>query len=596
MDDDSKTKSSNSVSTLEYLKDVSIHLFRNINVKLATLTGIFFAAISVTISVIFFSYINPQLIKIDEYKEKIKAAEEQSSDLNRKYNNIQTENRNLARKVDVLNEATNVPVLIMPIDNKPIIGQHVTFKWSYNVDRGFRDFVLELRRVGGDKNLITRYQIPEGHRRRVIHFQFPEPVTGEFFWRIGTGELIKNYHGLKTNKLSTNQQNIDDEHHKSDTYPEHGTPVVGKYTKTSKNNADNNNDSDNKTNKNLIEEKSKDETRLWSRYGRFSMYKSTWEKLKKTKNLVVGTTAVYLSYDDPVDCAGKPISYDMKLIQILSEELGKKLKKEVEVEHEVKFELKARRFTDEYAKIARTEFNKQLQEYLRNYKLNITTKIIDWNDKFTSVINGDVDLAIANITKSAGREKDNPGLVFSDGYRQNHQTIIASKLYSPIKETNLNEKDLISRLEGKKIAAQATSTNLRAAKALKDKFKFKIDDSNYYSSYVDVIHAVRSGKVDFGMIDSVRFESVGYPDLMALNINIDKYLIDFYKTEFETDYEQYAIALANHGGRNLFLIYLNRAINEKKKELEEQEKYYTYKERTKVNSGCDWQEISPLVP
>ena len=55
--------------------------------------------------------------------------------------------------------------------------------------------------------------------------------------------------------------------------------------------------------------------------------------------------------------------------------------------------------------------------------------------------------------------------------------------------------------------------------------------------------------IHFAIIDSVRYETVRYPQFQQFGVYLDKYLKNFYKEEFGTDAgEKYAIALAQDSG------------------------------------------------
>lgn len=538
--------------TFTYLKDLAFRLSENTQVRWATLIAVILSVGGAGWNISNKMNTAPCIDKLAKCQTELRSTKEALNKIRNDYTNL-NELRTERRK------AEKVPTLIAPLDSRAIIGQYVTFKWYYEEKLGFKNFVLELWNAAPDGMSVRRYPIPEGHSRKTIEFQFPEPITGHFFWRIGTGELLQDY----------------------------GSPGVNSVW-------------------NLASKRSDfqgEEKRLWSRFGSFSVYPSVWEKLKRRQRLVVGTTANYLSFDYPVDCYGNQDSYDMEFISWVAEKIQATLKAEVKVEHKVDFELDALKWNETFANGERKQFLRQLDNFMDGFELRVVTKIIEWKDKFTSVTSGDVDLVIANITATKRREEENPGLVFTEGYRENTQTIITSSIYSNIPSMPIkSESDLKALLKDKLVAAQNTSTNRDAAEWLNEQFSsaFEIDDE-VYKSYVDVINAVRRGAVDFGMIDRVRWESVEYPDLQKIDIDSDVFSLErlfkpLYDTKFKKgEKEMYAIAVANTGGDNKFLRYLNRAIEEGVLTRKELEKRHTVKERhrRKKRFGCERPEDGP---
>jgi len=114
-------------------------------------------------------------------------------------------------------------------------------------------------------------------------------------------------------------------------------------------------------------------------------------------------------------------------------------------------------------------------------------------------------------------------------------------------------------LSGEKLATQDKSINKESAEHLNDDFKFKHDYN--YSSYVDVIDAVRRGEVKFGMIDSVRIETVDYPEISFININLNPLLKEMYREMGILDVENYAIAVHAESSNSKLLRTLNKIIN-----------------------------------
>jgi len=199
-------------------------------------------------------------------------------------------------------------------------------------------------------------------------------------------------------------------------------------------------------------------------------------------------------------------------------------------------------------------------------------KYVEWEKIFSSVINGDVDFAIADITYSKQRVEDNYGLAFTTKYRDNKQAIIGHKR-EKLKNRAITSRSQIEKLlSGKKVGAQTATINAEAANYLAK--HFEIDVSSVYSSYTDVVEAVLEKKIDYGIIDSVIWESASYPELEELNIEIEQYLKDMYKTVLGTDEEFYSIAVSAKANNKDFVTLLNNLIEseqgkKKRRELEE---------------------------
>ena len=462
MNDNEKNQSGShptSVSTEhdQYLKERSVRL------KISTLVISFIFIVGTTWRII-------DIYEIEDLKYEIANLKSEKENVNTQLKQKKIENDELSYEYEKLKKSYSeigktrkIPILASPVNRYPIIGRHITFSWKYSTDPGFQNLILELVKIEGNETKERRFQIPEPGKESTL-FEFPEGISGEFFWRIGTGELLNDQEG----------------------------------------------------------------TRLWSRFGSFSVYPSVRDKIKKTKSLTVGTMAKFLSYDHPMDCEGKPISYDFDFVRWIGGELSAKLGLE------------------------------------RN--IIIRQKYLKWEGGglYKGVINGDVDIAIASITKSKKREKNNPGLVFTVGYRDNNQTFIRKKKKGDNPDMNVLIKDIegIKKLlNGKTVTAQKETINMEVANLLFDSGKFglkKVQEG--YSSYADVMHAVHQGKVDYGIIDSVRWNSVAHPELENLNIDLNPFLQKFYET-LGTDHEQYAIAASAKLCNKSFVNLLNKIID-----------------------------------
>ena len=511
------------------LKDFVIRISDKTHIKVSTLVAIILACVSATWGISeYASHQTERAFQSEKermYRE-IRTKTNKLEDAQTDFDVLEDKYNILVKDYTELQKLSKVPIILSPVSGKRITGRYVSFRWKYDINPGFQNFILELKHI--DKNskqtLTRRYQIPEPERK-IMHFEFPAKVSGEFFWRIGTGEILaKNSYASSSNSSSSPKPNslvkglIKDMLDITDTT---STPQ---------------------------------ETRLWSRYGHFEVYPSMMDKLKTTQELTVGMTAAFLSYDHPVNCDGRPDTFDMDFIEWVIFRLGNELGRPIK----------------------------------------IVRKIIPWDNLLKSVSAGDVDIAIANITKSTAREEKYVNISFTDGYRYSYQNIIfLTTKYKHLVNEKLNESSLKSYLKGADLGVQTNTTNSRAAEYLRKKFGFKINSS--FKSYVDVIDAIRRGKIQFGMLDSIRMQTVNYPEIGVIQFKDDfkfsKFLNEF--NEKELGYpgpEQYAIAVFTGGMKTEFLKRLNTIINspqgkKKRNELNLKHKYNSNKQVLK-GFGC----------
>ena len=467
-----------------YLKEISIQLFHNTKVKIATLLSVIFFLMGAT-------WFYSEISRVNNFQSELENVNTKLLQLQNEHDVLQKEKAELSSTYSALQKTSKIPVLISPVDQRPIVGRHLTFRWKYSTDPGFQNLILELMKIDGNKTILRRFQIPEADRGHMF-FEYPLKSSGHFFWRVGTGELLND----------------------------------------------------------------KNETRLWSRFGSFSLYPSVMDKIKDTNTLVVDTTVKFLSYDHPINSEGISNSYDMEFIHFIGKELTGELKLE------------------------------------RN--VSIRLKYFKWRDIFEGVINGDVDIAIANITKSKTREEKYQGILFTDGYRDNNQTFIRKKGNNPAIKDLIKDHDKIKKLlKDKTVAVQQKTTNLKVANELAKELEFEVVSG--YSSYADVIDAVYKGKQEYGIIDSVRWESVPYPELEALNIDINQFLDKFYARELGQgyDHEEYAIVTSSALGNQSFVDRLNKIIDSKdgkaeRKRLQKKHKLGGDVNRTTDFFQCEW--------
>jgi len=516
-DDDMQTKSP--------LSELLICVYKNKYIKLSTIFSLLLLAITGVYSIftIVFNYADRETLA---YKERLKEANKKNDILNKKYIEL-NEDFTEIKKLDLL------PVLLNPVGGKKVTDGQVTFRWKYDAGLGFKNFILELKQIDRIKKniLIRRYDIPYPENKS-MDFYFPDNITGEFFWRIGTGEVIASYQNELPDKEKTSDIARKISMHTQSMMLEDPNPKLS------------------------------NNTLLWSRYGNFELYNSVLDKIIIKNEIVVGTTASFLSYDSLLTDNGLPNTYDMKFLIWLTKELD-------EITSGNQFKCKN---------------NAKYPEKSVPTGIVITRKIIPWKVLFNNVANGKVDIAIANITRSKEREDKYHGMKFTEGYRDNHQKIIylIKEGKYPDKLTKLDE--LKKAVKGKVIATQKKTINFQAANYLmkKKSLNFK-QNNNHYKSYVEVINAIRHSQVDFGLIDEIRLKSVSYPDIGVVNYNLDELLDDFYRNELgekktteEFGGEKYAVAVSTGGKESCLLEMLNEIIasdNGKKMRLSLEKKY-----------------------
>jgi ABC-type amino acid transport substrate-binding protein len=448
-----------------YLKELSIRLSHNTNIRIATLIVIVLFAITTTWTI--------SGLIVGDVKQELEGAKAGIQKLKNKYDVLLRDNEIISTSYYQIKKHEKIPILISPVNKRPIIGRYVTFNWKYSTDPGFQNLILEIIKIDGEGIKERRFQIPEPGRENMF-FEFHEGARADFFWRIGTGELLNDQDG----------------------------------------------------------------TRLWSRYGSFSLYPSVLDKIEATNELVVGTTAKFLSYDRPITCEGDPDDFDIEYIRWVASKLNESLVKESLVK--------------ERPDLEGPDLERLVKERLvLEGDIELRIKYVKWDKLFTSVMNGNVDIAIANITKSDTREQENLGLTFTSGYRKNSQVLIRKK-------KTKSEHDSLKMLAGSTVGAQMVTINLKAANYLAETFKFNV--LGEYSSYADVINAVTNSEIDYGIIDSVLWESVNYPELEKLDIELDEYLKMFNRNELGSDLEEYAIAASAKSSNRDFVERLNRII------------------------------------
>ena len=250
-----------------YFDDLAIKITRSVYVKISTISVLILFAISATWTIAQL-IINQKDSLLDARKQDLAVSDEKLKDRNKKFAELEEDFREIKK-------LSKVPVLLNPVAGKHITGRFITFRWKYDSNPGFQNFILELKQITKDNIVLKRrYQIPEPQRKK-MDFELTLGTQGEFFWRIGTGEL-----------LAVDENKPDD---KDNPLKKFVDASVNRQPSTSVS-AD---------------------THLWSRYGNFFVHKSVYDKIKSTGEMMVGMTATFLSYDHTLDCQGRPNTYDM---------------------------------------------------------------------------------------------------------------------------------------------------------------------------------------------------------------------------------------------------------------------------------------------
>ncbi len=463
------------------ISDMLICFYKNKYIKVSTILSIIGLAITGAYS-LFTIVLDYADRESSTYKTLLKQSKKQNDVLNKKYTEL-SEDFTEIKKLDLL------PILLNPVGGKKTTDRQVSFRWKYDVDLSFKNFILELRQIDRiNKTVLTRrYDIPHPERKQ-MDFYFPDKVTGEFFWRIGTGEILATF---------KNTKNIDhSEKYNRDIAKSielHAASIAGK---------ENQNITPINTN-----------TRLWSRYGNFKLYNSVLDKIISEKEITVGTTASFLSYYGTLQDDGLPNTYDMKFLTWAIKELEVLIKdKNISCLKNINYEEDA--FSD----------------------ISINRKIFSWKNLLNNVSNGQVDIAIANITKSKKREKEFQGLKFTKGYRNNHQKMIFFKKEGKYNDNLKSLNKLKKATKNAIIATQYKTINYQAAQFLSSEKSFEFKDvKNSYKSYIEVVNAIRHGEADFGIIDDVRLSSILYTDIGVVDFDFDNLLNDFYQSQINIE-------------------------------------------------------------
>lgn len=236
-----------------------------------------------------------------------------------------------------------------------------------------------------------------------------------------------------------------------------------------------------------------------SYYNTFAVYPSVMERIKASKVIRVGTSPTFIGYFNFVDHTGRLQGFDIDLIRWIA---------------------------------------KKLSIYL-HIPLKIEFFDIPWSKLLSKLQKHHVDLVISSMTATKSREKENPGVRFTNGYYQSHQIFIGLKKGGRCRQD----------LEGLRVGVNQGTTNEQAAKVLKDKFNFKLDNS--HETYADLYRALEEKRIDYALVDDIlvkrylkdRFNQCGEP--------LDQELKSFYEMHFPQAKEAYGIAVMEEKGENL---------------------------------------------
>lgn len=229
----------------------------------------------------------------------------------------------------------------------------------------------------------------------------------------------------------------------------------------------------------------------WSNANTFHVYATVIERIRKTGKILLATTPT--SYDAFVSTEGNEQygGYEIEFIRWVAGELGKRLQTTTAPTIEV------------------------LQ--------------IPWSRMFSSMQNGEADIAVRSITRSASRENEYSNLRFTNGYLQNHQIFIQAK----------REGAFPDSLSNTIVGVKANSLNEKAARFLASRFKFKVDAS--YVAYGDLYQSLREGRINFALVDSTLVAKFLDRQVFQYGGSLDGLLKPFYQKELGWDKEEYAI-------------------------------------------------------
>lgn len=291
------------------------------------------------------------------------------------------------------------------------------------------------------------------------------------------------------------------------------------------------------------------ETGVPSPFGMFTLHKGVMEKIESTNELRVGTSPTIRGVTNYLNKEGKVCGLDVELIH---------------------------RFVEHLKKV----------KGLENRELKVTFLDVLWKDLLPALAKREVDLVISGMTKTSQRERDHPGVRFTNGYFGTEQILIGKRegcdraVNSGGTSASTAAKDgdktcLSGDLKGKTLGVIEGTTNYEAAlflagptdklsTAKRVKGKFVIDYS--YRTYSEIVHALSTGKIDRALVDDIFVKEVlEADDDIVSSKPLTSRLKDFYNSLLPAPdkgdgepKEEFAIAVVDNSLREEVNNYLTR--------------------------------------
>ena len=272
------------------------------------------------------------------------------------------------------------------------------------------------------------------------------------------------------------------------------------------------------------------ETGVPSPFGLFTLHKNVLEKIVSTGELRIGTSPTIRGVTNYLNKEGKVCGLDVELIH---------------------------------------EFVKYLEKKSKTGEIKVIFVDVVWGELLPVLLSRKVDLVISGMTKTLKREKENPGVRFTQGYFGSEQILIGKKKGDQTK--------LTTDLEGKILGVIGGTTNFEAALYLAGEAnsgpsgkssdgKFVVDFS--YRTYSEIVHALKMDKIDRALVDDIFVKKLltTSGDIISSDLLTDE-LQDFYRTLLAPTNsagkklkEEFAIAVVD----NELLTKLNEYLTESK--------------------------------